>query len=122
MIKTIAIGMFFAVLLGYCYLLVSTWLRRPKSSDGGMADTDIMNVEYRGEWITMLHIEYLNRWLYMTREEKSAMLDAQKKALKAGKIKKVKAPNGYYTVSTELGKDIGKRAVQKIQANESSTW
>lgn len=71
----------------------------------GLADTDIVCVPFKSEWITMSKIEYLNRWSNMNRSQKSDVLENQKKMIKQGKVSKHFFDGGKYQIlPTEKGK------------------
>lgn len=89
----IGMFLFFAVAIG---LPVGLWYLKKKHEltdepiDGidGLADTDMVCVPYRGEWLTMSKLEYLQLWIGASRKYKSDLLANQKKLLKSGHIQK----------------------------------
>lgn len=50
------------------------------------ADSDIIPVEFRGEYITMTYWEYLNTWQNLNREEKNKIYTNQMRRLKDGSV------------------------------------
>lgn len=52
------------------------------------ADSDIIPVEFRGEYITMTYWEYLNTWQNLNREERNKIYTNQMRRLKDGSIVK----------------------------------
>lgn len=100
---------FFAIIIA---ILKTLWGVRFKGRqpirhfDTEHADTDIIAVPYRGEYITLTYIEYLNVWQGMNRQQKNAILNNQILMLKKGFVWKKLTGNGkeYITEATAIGK------------------
>lgn len=107
--------MFFALILSVLYLFRKYIVKHrlpAEETDGieGLADTDLMCVPFKGEWVTLQRIDYLNRWLHMNRKQRSEILESQKKAIKQGKAKKHFFGDGkmYQIVATEKSHEFTK--------------
>jgi hypothetical protein len=89
---------------------ISRWIRRNRLPDEpiegieGLADTDLVCVPFKGEWVTLTKIDYLQRWMFMNRFQRSKIWDVQMKALKQGKVKKHYFGEAYQILPTDKGK------------------
>ncbi len=92
------------------------YLRRNKLPDepidgiDGLSDTDLVCVPFKGEWVTLSKIDYLNRWMSMNRFQRAQVWEVQMKALKQGKVRKhFFGEKGMYQIlPTDKGKDFQK--------------
>ena len=78
---------FIVLVLG---LLYRRYHQRPHLQDdpNDHADSDLIPVEYRGEYMTMTYWEYLNHWRYFNREQKNAIYNNQMRRLKDGSVRR----------------------------------
>jgi hypothetical protein len=107
---------------------ISRWIRRNRLPDDpiegieGLADTDLVCVPYKGEWITLSKMEYLNRWMRLGGAGKRKVYINQMRRLKQGNVKKHYFGDGkmYQILPTEKGKDFEKihRLKDKIYREE----
>lgn len=106
---------FYGAIILFCFFAFTYISNRKISkevdSDNGiesLADTDIVVYPFRGEWITLTKIEYLNMFKGMNRQERNKIFENQQKKLKQGLLRKVYyEDNGekrYYLCATEKGK------------------
>jgi len=78
------------------------------------ADTDIMAIPYRGEFITMTNIEYLNNWQHMNREQKNTIYNNQMAQLKNGFIERRYISDTEYVIES-TGKDRRATAARALK-------
>jgi len=116
MITITNIAVFFILIFSFVvFHLAKNYLKKHRISEDDeeteegishLADTDIVVYPFRGEWITLTKIEYLNIWKDMNRDQRSNIFNEQQKKLKQGLLKKVFFENGkkYYLAATERGK------------------
>ncbi len=86
--------------------------QRLQDSEGNdiasLADTDMMCVPFKGEWITLSKIEYMNRWPALNRQQRSELLENQKRMLKKGMVRKhhFGEDGAYQILPTDKGKHL----------------
>jgi hypothetical protein len=108
------IWLLFFLSVGALLYLMQHYRGKNKLSDDtidgidGLADTDLVCVPFKGEWVTLTKIDYLNRWMNMNRHQRAKVWDAQMKAIKQGKAKKhfFGEDKRYQIVPTEKGKEF----------------
>lgn len=75
--------------------------------DIGIADTDIVVVAFRGEFVTLSNIDYQIKWSAMNRDQKNQIFESQRKAIKKGEAEKVwfesAGEQHYYLRATKKG-------------------
>lgn len=106
----------FTAFIAYMIFLIRRSYMSNRIVDDGSekADTDIMAIPYRGEFITMTNIEYLNNWQHMNREQKNTIYNNQMAQLKNGFIERRYISDTEYVIES-TGKDRRATAARALK-------
>lgn len=110
--------LFLVPMFALLYLLADSYrkTKKPLEDEPTHADTDIVPIAYRGEYISMTWIEYLNGWKYMNRVQKNLVYDNQMQKLKKGIVTKRYVSGNEYVI------EATKRSQKSLKNQNTLTY